>query len=89
MKDFSGLRKFFEGGDLPMNMVQRWRLQLLRYDFTIVHRAVRMMADTNLLSGCNEMAEGYRRAEGSRLIKLTVENNVTRGPRGQTIVVSD
>ena len=54
-----------------------------------MHRAARMMADTNLLSGCNEMAEGYRRAEGSRLIKLTIENNVTRGPQDQTKVVSD
>ena len=72
-----------------MNMVQRWRLQLLWYDFMIVHRAARMMAGTNLLSRCNEMAEGYRRAEGNRLIKLTLENNDRVPPkRGQSTVVS-
>ena len=72
-----------------MNMVQRWRLQLLRYDFMIVQRAARMMADTNLLSRCNAMAEGYRRAEGGRLIKLTLENNDRVPPkRGQSTVVS-
>ena len=55
----------------------------------IVHRAARMMADTNLLSRCNEMAEGYRRAEGNRLIKLTLENNDRVPPkRGQSTVVS-
>ena len=54
--------KFFEEDDLPTHMVQRLRLQLLRYDFTIVHRAARMMADANLLSRYNEMAQKYRRA---------------------------
>ena len=62
MTDCSGLQKFFEGDDLPTHMVQRWRLQLLRYAFTIVHRAARMMADADLLSRYNEMAERYRRA---------------------------
>ena len=55
--------KFFEEDDLPTHMVQRWRLQLLMgYDFTIVHRSARMMADANLLSRYNEMAQKYRRA---------------------------
>ena len=62
MTDCSGLQKFFEGDDLPTHMVQRWRLQLLRYDFTIVHKAARMMADADLLSRYNEMAAQYRKS---------------------------
>ena len=58
----SGLQKFFKGDDLSTHMVQRWRLQLLRYDFTIIHREARMLADANLLSRYNEMADTYRHA---------------------------
>ena len=42
-------------------MVQRWRLQLLRYNFTIVHRASRLMAEVDLLSRYDKMADGYQK----------------------------
>ena len=58
--DCSGLRQFFEGIDTPSHIIQRWRLQLLRYNFTIVHRPSRMMAEVDLLSRYNAMADDNR-----------------------------
>ncbi len=60
LTDCSGLRKFFEGDDIPTHMMQRWRMQLLRYDFTIVHRPGRMMFECDLLSRYNQDTEAWR-----------------------------
>jgi hypothetical protein len=60
--DCSGLRQFFDGIDLPTHIIQRWRLQLLRYNFTIVHRPDRMMAEVDLLSRYNATADALRKA---------------------------
>ena len=64
LTDCSGLRKFFEGDDLPTHMIQRWRMQLLRYDFTIVHRPGRMMFECDLLSRYNMWTEEWRKGKG-------------------------
>jgi len=63
LTDCSGLRKFFVGDDIPTHMIQRWRMQLLRYDFTIVHRPGRMMFECDLLSRYNMTTEEWRMAE--------------------------
>jgi hypothetical protein len=63
LTDCSGLRKFFEGDDIPTHMIQRWRMQLLRYDFTIVHRPGRMMFECDLLSRYNQETQAWREAE--------------------------
>ena len=60
LTDCSGLRKFFEGEDIPSHMIQRWRMQLLRYDFTIVHRPGRMMFECDLLSRYNTETAKWR-----------------------------
>ena len=60
LTDCSGLRKFFEGDEVPTHMVQRWRMQLLRYDFTIVHRPGRMMFECDMLSRYNMETEAWR-----------------------------
>eukprot|EP00978_Attheya_sp_CCMP212_P030582 scaffold112851_cov35-Attheya_sp.AAC.1 len=60
--DCSGLRQFFDGIDLPTHIIQRWRLQLLRYHFTIVHRPDHMMAEVDLLSRYNAKADDLRKA---------------------------
>jgi hypothetical protein len=59
--DCSGLKKFFEGKDLPSHMMQRWRMQLLRYDFTIVHRSARFMKETDVLSRYNNWCQEWRK----------------------------
>jgi hypothetical protein len=63
LTDCSGLKKFFEGDDIPTHMIQRWRMQLLRYDFTIVHRPGRMMFECDLLSRYNQETEKWRATE--------------------------
>ena len=59
LTDCSGLKKFFEGEDIPTHMLQRWRMQLLRYDFTIVHRPGRMMFECDLLSRYNQDTQAW------------------------------
>jgi ribosomal protein L21E len=65
LTDCSGLRKFFEGDDIPTHMIQRWRMQLLRYDFTIEHRPGRMMFECDLLSRYNQDTEAWRTEQTS------------------------
>ena len=60
LTDCSGLKKFFLGEDIPTHMIQRWRMQLLRYDFTIVHRPGRMMFECDLLSRYNTWTQKWR-----------------------------
>ena len=60
LTDCSGLKKFFMGEDIPTHMIQRWRMQLLRYDFTIVHRPGRMMFECDLLSRYNTWTQNWR-----------------------------
>ena len=66
LTDCSGLRKFFEGDDIPTHMIQRWRMQLLRYDFTIVHRPGRMMFECDLLSRYNQETAKWREPDQVR-----------------------
>ena len=53
LTDCSGPKKFFTGDDIPTHMIQRWRMQLIRCDFTIEHRPGRMLFECNLLSCYN------------------------------------
>ena len=56
------LRRGIEESDFEMG--PSWRLQLLRYNFTIVHRPERMRQEVDLLSRYNAVAEDLRRREG-------------------------
>jgi hypothetical protein len=46
----SSLSQFFESAELPTHQAQRWKLFMLRFDFTIVHPPDRMMRDVDMLS---------------------------------------
>ena len=46
----SGLKKFFETEYEATHTIQRWKLELLRFDFTIVHRPEKMLTKCNMLS---------------------------------------
>ena len=74
LTDCSGLRRFFEGDDIPTHMMQRWRMQLLRYDFTIVHRPGRMMFECDLLSRYNQDTEAWRKDDEQPSIQAMVSN---------------
>ena len=58
--DCSGLINFFETNELPTHQAQRWKLFMLRFDFTIVHRPDRMMRDVDMLSRYNNWVKEMR-----------------------------
>ncbi len=60
MTDCSGLKKFFEVDDMPSHVHQRWRVSMLRYMFTIVHRPERLLVDCDTFNRYNQRAEEYR-----------------------------
>ena len=80
LTDCSGLRKFFEGDDIPTHMIQRWRMQLLRYDFTIVHRPGRMMFECDLLSRYNQETQKWRESE-----QVHCNMAIINGPSGHRL----
>jgi hypothetical protein len=43
--------------------LQRWRMDLLRFNFTIVHRPEQMLCECNLLSWYNLSTESWRHHE--------------------------
>ena len=53
--DCGGLKKFLENQDDPNHMLQRRRLQLLRFNFTIHHRPGKLMTDVDNLSRYNQI----------------------------------
>ena len=60
MTDCSGLRQFFEAEELPSHASQRWRMQMLLYDFTIVHRPEKMMKEVDTLNRYNYWTNQWR-----------------------------
>jgi hypothetical protein len=58
--DCSGLRTFFEAQDLPTHVHQRWRVNMLRLQFTIVHRPAYMLTDCDTLNRYNGLANELR-----------------------------
>src|SRR5210317_831761 len=60
ISDCSGLTKFFEGTADITHTLQRWRLELLSLNFTIVHRPARMLVECDLLSRYQGMVESWR-----------------------------
>ena len=59
--DCSSLSQFFESAELPTHQAQRWKLFMLRFDFTIVHRPDRMMRDVDMLSRYNNWSVDFKK----------------------------
>ena len=60
ISDCSGLTKFFEGTADITHTIQRWRLELLSLNFTIVHRPARMLVECDLMSRYQGVVESWR-----------------------------
>jgi hypothetical protein len=58
--DCSGLLQFMESILMPFHQCQRWIMDMLRLDYTALHRPEHMMFECNLLSRYNHMAEQLR-----------------------------
>ena len=80
--DCSGLVKFFEGDDDFTHTTQRWRLELLAFNFTIVHRPGRMLFECDLLSRYESRVSAWRARDvtGDRRRKVAREQNVCKVP---------
>ena len=48
---------------MPTHQVQRWKIDMMRYDFTAIHRPEYMLCECNLLSRYNQHAEGLRKSD--------------------------
>jgi hypothetical protein len=60
LTDCFRLKTFFQSEDLPSHVAQRWRLQMLRYNFTIEHRPARMLWEADTLSRYNRWTDQWR-----------------------------
>ena len=58
--DCSGLKQFFETEYEATHTLQRWKLELLRFDFTIVHRPGKMLTECDMLSRYNTWTDNWR-----------------------------
>jgi hypothetical protein len=58
--DGSGLTKFFETDHKVTHTIQCWKLELLRLDFSIVHRPGQMLIGCDMLSRCNAWTSEWR-----------------------------
>ena len=58
--DCNGLIRFFEGDDDFTHTTQRWRLELLSLNFTIVHRPGRMLFECDLMSRYQSRVEDWQ-----------------------------
>ena len=61
--DCSGILKFFEMGHEATHTMQRWKMEMLRFNFTIVHRPGKMLAECDLLSRYNIWTDEWRHAK--------------------------
>ena len=87
--DCSGLKKFF-GLDLdpsvqiqylPTHQMQRWKMDMLRFDFTCVHRPEKMLYECNMLSQYNTWTDDWRKqAPGDPTPDPGVQNKGTKRP---------
>ena len=60
LTDCAGVRAIFESDHLANHKIQRWKYRLMRYEFTIVHRPARMMADADTISRYDRIADELR-----------------------------
>ena len=61
--DCSGILQFWSMDLMPKHQHQRWKIDMLRFDFNAVHRPEYMLYECNLLSRYNQHATALRRAE--------------------------
>jgi hypothetical protein len=69
--DCSGITKFYDMELMPTHQVQRWKVDMLRYNSKTVHRPERMLCECNLLTQYNLYADELRQSEST----LVTEND--------------
>ena len=79
LADCSGLKRFFEEcpEDIPHSMIQRWRMELLQYEFDMHHRPADMLTDCDMLSRYNKATAKWREEAEMRQRQTMATTNVT------------
>ena len=67
MTDCIGITKFWDIDLIPTHQCQRWKMDMLRFDFTAIHRPEHMLFVCNLLSRYNLHASKLREAEKDKV----------------------
>ena len=67
MTDCIGITKFRDIDLIPTHQCQRWKMDMLRYNFTAIHRPENMLFVCNLLSWYNLHASKLREAEKNKV----------------------
>ena len=78
--DMNQMKKFFETTDIPSHQAQRWRMQMLRYQFTIAHRSNRMVPEVNALSRYNNWTAKWRIDESSKQLEAETKALISVPP---------
>jgi hypothetical protein len=61
--DCSGILKCFKMGHEAIHTIQRWKMEMLRFNFTIVHRPGKMLTECDLLLWYNMWTDEWRHAK--------------------------
>jgi hypothetical protein len=87
--DCSGLINFFETNELPTHQAQRWKLFMLRFDFTIVHRPDRMMKDVDMLSRYNNWVKEMKDTGEQEISEASTktESESTKGHKLASLMI--
>ena len=83
--DCSGILKFFEAHKATHTM-QRWKMEMLRFNITIIHRPGKMLAECNLLSRYNMWTDEWRHTKPdtidetitSKTLMATIQSDMKR-----------
>ena len=73
--DCSSLKAFFEQRDMPTHQLERLRMRMLCYQFTIVHRNASMVKEVDLLTRYNKFADNFRaddKAQPTKSVLTTI-----------------
>jgi hypothetical protein len=79
--DCSGIIKFWNFDLMPNHQLQRWKVDMLRFDFTAVHRPENMLCECNLLSRYNQHGDELRDKERPAVVERdqTIERRLSSG----------
>ena len=84
--DCSSLKAFFEQRDMPNHQMERLRMRMLCFQFTIEHRNASMVREVDLLSRYNKLAKEF--GEGTKDTQATTHMVATTWAQNQYSPIS-
>ena len=75
--DCISLKAFFEQRDMPSHQMERLRMRMLCFQFTVVHRNASMVKEVDLLTRYNKFAQTYRDHPNTTIAEATTSVLIT------------